>query len=95
MKTIKSFLFFLVILILFSSFKPTAEGEFVDAKELIENFEFYIGKTIITEGDINHFCGIRKIFQTNASYQKRKQSIKVICPIARLCFYFWSCRKIR
>ena len=54
----KTTLLFSVLLMLLTSFKPTADSEFVYAKDLIEKFEFYIGKTILTEGKIDHFCGI-------------------------------------
>ncbi|MCL2027212.1 MAG: hypothetical protein FWG79_01875 [Bacteroidales bacterium] len=52
------------------------EKTFVDAKEIIEQVELYIGKTVETEGKIVHVCGVDK--KKMRLYLEDVGSIKIV-----------------
>ncbi|MCL2289901.1 MAG: hypothetical protein FWC34_04255 [Bacteroidetes bacterium] len=60
----KSFFTFITVAFLcmqsFSQDNPFFKAEYVEAKDIIEQLEIYIGKTIETEGKIVHVCGVDK-----------------------------------
>ena len=60
MPSCRFFLSLLLASLSFFSFAQKSEIECVDAKELIEHTEKYIGKVIETNGQIVHICGVTK-----------------------------------
>ncbi|MDR2906519.1 MAG: hypothetical protein LBU91_00820 [Bacteroidales bacterium] len=68
--------------IILKSSKPIAEH--VDAKEVIEHVETYIGKTIETEGRIVHVCGVSK--KKMRLYVENIGSINIITEKPNLTF---------
>ena len=68
----------------FSQSLPVNEIKYVEAKEIIEQIDIYIGKTIETDGKIVHVCGVDK--KKIKLYVENIGSINIIPKDSNLVF---------